>query len=145
MRRTVQTLQSSENQDRSVERGRRIGQGEPIEFPTRRRGYYSWHSFCKTQYAGNPKHGGEANFLKAHLSLIEPLDQIQAAGVRVRMRDDSQYAKHRDVGRLLGSLRDWNAIVAKFAGSIHDAIGDASGSLIDFLSNCRAATSLAGL
>jgi hypothetical protein len=112
------------------ERGRRIGQGEPIEFPTRRRGYYSWHSFCKTQYAGNPKLGGEANFLKAHLSLIELLDQIKAAGLRVRIRDDSQYAKHRDVDRLLGSLRDWNAIVAKFAGSIHDALGDATGSLI---------------
>src|SRR5215471_21062180 len=76
------------------------GQGSPVEFPTRRRGYYSWHSFCKTQYAGNPKLGGEANFLKAHLSLIELLDQIQAAGVKVRIRDDSRYAKHRDVDRL---------------------------------------------
>ena len=44
------------------ERGRTLGQGNPVEFPTRRRGYYSWHSFCKTQYAGNPKLGGEANF-----------------------------------------------------------------------------------
>jgi hypothetical protein len=112
------------------ERGRRLGQGDPIEFPTRRRGYYSWHSFCKTQYAGNPKLGGEANFLKAHLSLIELLDQIKAAGVNVRIRDDSRYAKHRDVDRLLRSSRDWNAVVANIAGSIHDALGDKSGSLI---------------
>jgi hypothetical protein len=117
------------NEDGS-ERERRIGQGDPIEFPTRRRGYYSWHSFCKTQYAGNPKLGGEANFLKAHLSLIELLDQIQAAGVHVRIRDDSRYAKHRDVDRLLRSLRDWDAIVARFAGSIGDAMGDESGLLI---------------
>ena len=25
------------------ERGRIMGQGDPVEFPTRRRGYYSWH------------------------------------------------------------------------------------------------------
>jgi hypothetical protein len=111
------------NEDGS-ESGRRLGQGEPVEFPTRRRGYYSWHSFCKTQYAGNPKLGGEANFLKAHLSLIELLDQIHATGVKVRIRDDSRYANHRDVDRLLRSLRDWNAVVAKFAGAIGDALGD---------------------
>jgi hypothetical protein len=112
------------------ERGRRLGQGDPIEFPTRRRGYYSWHSFCKTQYAGNPKLGGEANFLKAHLSLIELLDQIQATGVNARIRDDSRYAKHRDVDRLLRSLRDWDAIVAKFVGNLDDALGEESGSLM---------------
>ena len=86
------------NRDGS-ECGQHLGQGDPVEFPTRRRGYYSWQSFCKTQYAGNPKLGGEANFLKAHLSLIELLDQIQAAGVKVRIRDDSRYAKHRDANR----------------------------------------------
>jgi hypothetical protein len=112
------------------ERGRILGKGDTIEFPTRRRGYYSWHSFCKTQYAGNPKLGGEANFLKAHLSLVELLDQIQAAGVKVRIRDDSRYASHRDVNRLLGSLRRWDAIVAGFVGNLGDALGDESGSLI---------------
>lgn len=109
------------------EYGRQLGRGDAIEFPTRRRGYYSWHSFCKTQYAGNPKQGGEANFLRAHLSLIELLDQIKAAGVAVRIRDDSRYARHRNVDRLLGSLREWNAVVASFAGAIGDAIGKESG------------------
>ena len=110
--------------------GRLLGQGGAIEFPTRRRGSYSWHSFCKTQYAGNPKLGGEANFLKAHLTLIELLDQIEATGIKVRIRDDSRYAKHRNVDRLLGSLRDWNAIVANIVGNISDAIGSESGTLI---------------
>ena len=109
---------------------RHPGQGDAIEFPTRRRGYYSWHSFCKTQYTGNPKLGGEANFLKAHLSLIELLDQLQAAGLKVRVRDDSKYAKHHDVDRLLASLRDWNAIVARFAGALGDALGDKAGKLV---------------
>jgi hypothetical protein len=117
------------NKDGS-ERERHFGQGDPIEFPTRRRGYYSWHSFCKTQYAGNPKLGGEANFLRAHLSLIELLDQIQAAGVKVRIRDDSRYAKHRDVDRLLRSLRDWDAIVARVAGGLGDALKDNSGTVV---------------
>jgi hypothetical protein len=117
------------NKDGS-ERGRLLGRGEPIEFPTRRRGYYSWHSFCKTQYAGNPKLGGEANFLKAHLSLIELLDQIQMAGLTVRIRDDSRYARHRDVDRLLRALRNWDAIVARIAGGLGDALGDSSGVLI---------------
>jgi hypothetical protein len=112
------------------DRGRVLGQGDTIEFPTRRRGYYSWHSFCKTQYAGNPKLGGEANFLKAHLSLIELLDQIRAAGVKVRIRDDSRYARHRDVDRLLGSLRRWDAIVAGFVGNLSDALGGKAGPLI---------------
>ena len=117
------------NKDGS-ERGRLLGRGDPVEFPTRRRGYYSWHSFCKTQYSGNPRLGGEANFLKAHLSLIELLDQIQAVGVKVRIRDDSRYAKHRDVDRLLRSLRNWDAVVAKIVGNLGDALGDKSGSLI---------------
>jgi hypothetical protein len=117
------------NEDGS-ESGRILGQGDPIEFPTRTRGYYSWHSFCKTQYAGNPKLGGEANFLKAHLSLIELLDQIEAAGVKLRIRDDSRYAKHRDVERLLRSLREWDAIVANIVGTLGDAIGNESGSMI---------------
>jgi len=112
------------------ESGRHIGQGDPIEFPTRRRGYYSWHSFCKTQYAGNPKLGGEPNFLKAHLSLIELLDQIKEAGLKVRIRDDSKYAKHRDVDRLLSSLRDWDAIVARFVGKFSDALGGDAGAMI---------------
>ncbi|MEX0715208.1 MAG: hypothetical protein WD066_01405 [Planctomycetaceae bacterium] len=118
-----------ERDEDGAERGRRIGEGDPIEFPTRRRGWYSWHSFCKTQYAGNPRLGSEANFLKAHLSLIELLDRIQAAGVKVRMRDDSGYAKHRDADRLLRALRRWDAIIANFAGALGDALGDEAGSI----------------
>jgi hypothetical protein len=38
-----------ERDENGVDRGRLMGQGDPIEFPTRRRGWYSWHSFCKTQ------------------------------------------------------------------------------------------------
>src|SRR5262249_29479681 len=74
--------------------------------------------------------GGEANFLRAHLSLIELLDQVHATGPKVQIRDDSKYAKHRDADRLLRSLRDWNAIVARFAGKLTDALGDDSGTIV---------------
>jgi hypothetical protein len=117
------------NQDGSECR-RLLDRGDPVEFPTRRRGYYSWQSFCKTQYAGNPTLGGEANFLKAHLSLIELLDQIRAAGIKVRTRDDSRYASHRDVDRLLRCLREWDAVIARFAGQLGDALGREAGTLI---------------
>ncbi|MFT3881725.1 MAG: hypothetical protein QM703_18955 [Gemmatales bacterium] len=103
-----------------------LGKGAPIEFPTRRRGYFSWHSFCKTQYAGNPKYGGEQNFLKAHLGLIELLDKIDDLGVAVRVRDDSKYFKHRDVNRLLSSLREWNGLVASVVGRISDVLSQHS-------------------
>lgn len=119
-----------ERNDDGSECGRITGQGDPIEFPTRRRGYYSWQSFCKTQYAGNPKLGGEANFLKAHLSLIELLDQIALTGMKVRIRDDSRYAQHRNVDRLLRTLREWDAVVARFVGSLGDALGDAAGTIV---------------
>lgn len=116
--------------DDGAEVGRRIGEGDPIEFPTRRRGCYSWHYSCKTQYAGHPQLGGEANFLRAHLSLIELLDQLQAGGWRVQIGDDSGYAKHRDADQLLESLRKWNAIIATVAGRLSDALGDDAGELI---------------
>jgi hypothetical protein len=107
-----------------------LGGGDPVEFPTARRGYYSWQSFCKTQYAGNPNFGGEANFLRAHLSLIELLDQIQAAGVKLHIRDDAGYAKHRDVDRLLRFLRKWDAIIANVVGRLGDKLAGQSASLI---------------
>lgn len=119
-----------ERDEDGSECGRQIGGGDPIEFPTRRRGYYSWQSFCKTQYAGSPQLGGEVNFLKAHLSLIELLDQIRTAGVRVRIRDDTRYATHRNVDRLLRSLRKWDAIVARLAGAFGDALPAGSGAVI---------------
>jgi hypothetical protein len=112
------------------ERERILGRGDAIEFPTRRRGYYSWQSFCKTQYAGNPRLGGEANFLKAHLSLIELLDQIRRKGISVRVRDDSRYATHRNANRLLRSLRDWDAVVANVVGQIGDALDENAGAVV---------------
>ena len=35
---------------------------------------WSWHSFCKTQYASDPSCGGVENFLRCHLSVVRLLD-----------------------------------------------------------------------
>jgi hypothetical protein len=119
-----------ERDDDGSEFGRIVGAGDPIEFPTQLRGMYSWQSSCKTQYAGNPKLGGEVNFLRAHLSLIELLDQIGERGVEVKITDDSEYAAHRDVERLLSSLRRWDGLVAGFVGRICDEFGEELGEVI---------------
>lgn len=108
--------------DEGREVGRRLNAGPAVEFPTRRRGYYSWHSGCKTQYAGSPRRGGEPNFLRVHLSLIDLFDRIREIGPTVRVRDDSGYARHRNPDRLLRSLREWDATVAGFVGNLSDAL-----------------------
>jgi hypothetical protein len=44
--------------------------------------------------------------------------------VRVQVRDDSRYAQHRNVNRLLRSVREWNALIATFVGRLDDLLGD---------------------
>src|ERR1019366_341394 len=48
--------------------------------PTRLSGW-RWTSFCKTQYASDPKAGGVENFLRCHLSVIKVLDFIKQTGL----------------------------------------------------------------
>jgi hypothetical protein len=62
--------------------------------------------------------------------LIELLDQIRAAGLAVRVRDDTRYAKHRDVDRLLRTLRNWDALIARFVGKLGDMLGDQAGPIV---------------
>ncbi|HQU45826.1 MAG TPA: hypothetical protein PK867_23630 [Pirellulales bacterium] len=61
--------------------------------PTRLAGW-RWGSFCKTQYASDPKHGGPANFLRCHISLVALLE----------------------VGH-------WNELIAAALGALKDAFG----------------------
>ncbi len=93
-------------------------------FETDLSGCYAWRSFCKTQYASLPRHGGESNFLRAHLNLVRVLDHARELGADVTVRDDSDYWVHRDTDRLLESVRDWNRMIASFTGAFKDAMGD---------------------
>ena len=86
-------------------------------------GVYSWAQCCKTQYAGLQQYGGAENFLKAHLTLIDLLDRAATLGLEVEVHDDSGYWDDRDRDRLLRQLRDWNGLIAAFAGQLKDKIG----------------------
>lgn len=97
------------------------GRNEWIE--TGLAGIYSWAQCCKTQYAGLQQFGGAENFLRAHLVLIDLLDHARDLGVQVDVHDDSGYWVDRDQERLVSSLREWNGLVAAFAGQLKDRLG----------------------
>jgi hypothetical protein len=101
---------------------RRVGAGPAVEFPTRLRGWYSWHSFCKTQYAANPRYGGVENFLRAHLSIYKMLDECKRLGLRMKVRDDGKYNRNRNQGTLLKELAKMDELVAGVVGSLGDAL-----------------------
>jgi hypothetical protein len=85
---------------------------------------WRWKSFCKTQYASDPKCGGTANFVRCHLSIVELLDAIQKRGLaKVEVSDESDYWEHRDVRKLAETVGEWNEMVAAVAGQLKDAAG----------------------
>jgi hypothetical protein len=127
------------NEDVVVRRGRgrgrggeerRLGAGPAVEFPTRLRGWYAWSDCCKTQYAGNPKFGGVENFLRAHVSVFRVLDECKRLGMKTRVRDDGRYWRHRDEGKLIRRLREWDELIAGLVGRLSDAIGDGHGPVV---------------
>jgi hypothetical protein len=105
----------------------RIGAGDPIEFPTRLRGWYSWSNFTKTQYAGNPRYGGPENFVRAHLSVFRMIGEAKRLGLKTRIRDDAKYWRHRNEVKLLAELAKWDRLIAGFTGRLSDKLGNAPG------------------
>lgn len=81
---------------------------------------WSWQSFCKTQYASNPKDGGQENFLRCHLNLIKVLDAAQALGLVEDVQDEGGYWESRDLTRLCEKLHEYNILIAGFAGELKD-------------------------
>ena len=82
---------------------------------------WHWHSFCKTQFAANPKCGGIDHFLKCHLGLISFFDFANELGILRRVGDDSGYWESRDEARLRESIEEMNRMIAAVAGSLRDA------------------------
>ena len=85
-----------------------------------------WSSFCKTQYANDPRVGGWANFQRAHLSVLAVLEHMQQIGFAVHVSDESGFWKHRDLASLAKTIGEWDALIAGFAGVFKDA-ADQSG------------------
>lgn len=85
---------------------------------------WSWHSFCKTQYASDPKCGGLENFIRCHLLVIAMLDKAKELGVLEKVSDEGRFWERRDVKALVEEIGSWNNMIAAFAGKLKDALGD---------------------
>ncbi len=99
--------------------------GQPV--PTGFEGGWQFHSFCKTQYAG--EHGWE-NFLKCHLLVISLLDFWRDLGVRVKVNDEGGYWETRSVEKLRAELGGYDRLVAAMGGMFKDACGDGGSGLL---------------
>ena len=87
-------------------------------------GNWSWASFCKTQYASNPRHGGIEHFLRCHLSLVELLDGAAELGILQEVHDESGYWEKRDIPTLTAEVSSWNRLIAGWAGRFKDSLGE---------------------
>jgi len=87
--------------------------------------HWSWHSFCKTQYAS--AHGDE-HFLKCHKSVIARLDATQRRGIECEVHDETGFYESRDETQLLASVEHMNWLIARFAAKLSDAYENAGGS-----------------
>jgi hypothetical protein len=82
---------------------------------------WSWKSFCKTQYASDPRCGGIENFVRCHVGLVKLLDFASNSRLMtVEVHDESDYWELRDPKQLVNTVGDWNQFVAAFAGTIKD-------------------------
>lgn len=93
-------------------------------------GDWSWSSFCKTQYASNPKVGGVENFLRAHLSVVALLDAAAGLGILREVGDEGGYWENRDVQALAEEVGQWNTMIAGWAGRFKDMLGSGAVSEI---------------
>jgi hypothetical protein len=107
---------------------------------------WRWSSFCKTQYASDPRCGSTANFLRCHISVITLLERIaKLSTMSVEINDEGCYGPAtysddwrdaRNEGReptyrwhkgkydpkaLAAEVGDWNEMIAGFAGAFKDA------------------------
>lgn len=116
--------------------------------PTKLSGW-RWSSFCKTQYASDPRCGGVPNFLRCHMTVITALDRMaKLAGLKVQINDEGKYGSSvysddwqeaRATGReptyrrhkgqynpkaLANEVGEWNSMIAGFAGALSDALSN---------------------
>jgi hypothetical protein len=96
---------------------------------------WSWSSFCKTQYASNPKLGGVENFLRAHLAVVKLLEGAKSLGLLKDVSDEGGFWEKRDLTALVAEVGEWNTMIAGWAGRLKDAFGDGLESEIVKFSN----------
>ena len=109
---------------------------------------WRWSSFCKTQYASNPKCGGMPNFVKCHVSVITLLEETaKLPSMKVRINDEGHfgpsnhsddwrearkegreptYVDHEathDIEILCNECGEYNELIAGFHGGLKDIFG----------------------
>lgn len=84
---------------------------------------WSWHSFCKTQFASDPRCGGVKNFLKCHLTVIRLLDFAKELKILEKVKDDGGFWQKRDVAELAREIGRWNRMLAGIMGELKDEFG----------------------
>lgn len=114
--------------------------------PTRLNGSWQFSTFCKTQYASDPKCGGIGNFLRCHLSVVRILEYAQELGIEVKIDDEGHFApahysddyqEARAAGRqptyvdhpathsvstLVEECGDYNRMIAGMYGALRDSL-----------------------
>jgi hypothetical protein len=85
---------------------------------------WRWSSFCKTQYASNPKCGGVPNFLRCHLTVIAMLDRAKELGCLEEVSDEGGFWDKRSLPALLQEIGSWNELIAAFGGKLKDLLGN---------------------
>jgi len=88
---------------------------------------WSWHSFCKTHYASDPRCGGLPNFLRCHLGVVSLLDEAEKLGFLGKVSDEGEFWETRSVERLTKEVGEQSAMLASLLGALKDAVGQASG------------------
>ncbi len=89
-----------------------------------------WSSFCKTQFANDPRVGGCANFQRAHLSVLAVPEHMQQIDFKVRVSDEGDFWESRDLAVLAKNIGEYDAMLAGMVGIFKDAAA-ASGKGVD--------------
>lgn len=84
---------------------------------------WSWSSFCKTIYAGNPEYGGAPNFVRCHLAVIALLDEAKLSGLQVDVHDEGDFWQQRDVLLLGRHCRPWTPEAVEAVRSLQPKFG----------------------
>lgn len=81
---------------------------------------WHWQSFCKTQYASNPEHGGAKNFVTCHLRVITLLKYAKSLGLIQKVDDGGHFWESGDPQLLVAKVTKYNQFIAAFAGQLKD-------------------------
>jgi hypothetical protein len=81
---------------------------------------WTWSSFCKTQYANDPRCGGLQHFLLCHLTVVGALDAALQLGFAVEVSDEGRFWENRSVEALAKEIGAWDQHLAALEGLLKD-------------------------